>query len=150
MPNNRADRRKFTRTFKAMAAENGWGDWREEDINSQRFKDCLAKASGRAHGNRSNCKAFWFNNIYSVQFYEHYTSWGEVTQILVRRHDGTAKVPWRHLQRIKNELVGPERVGVEVFPANSNLVDQANCFHIWVLPEGFELPFGLHSKGWSR
>lgn len=25
----------------------------------------------------------------------------------------------------------------------ADLVDDANIYHLWVLPEGFELPFGL-------
>lgn len=29
----------------------------------------------------------------------------------------------------------------------SNLVDQANVYHLWVLPAGFQLPFGLHLPG---
>jgi hypothetical protein len=55
---------------------------------------------------------------------------------------------WADMQRIKNELVGPERVAVEVFPPVSELVDQANIAHLWVLPEGFALPFSL--KAGSR
>jgi hypothetical protein len=47
------------------------------------------------------------------------------------------------MQRVKNELVGAGRVGIEVFPAQADVVDAANMFHIWVLPEGFQLPFSL-------
>ena len=43
---------------------------------------------------------------------------------------------WRDLQRIKNEIAGPEREACELYPAESRLVDEANQFHLWVLPEG--------------
>lgn len=52
---------------------------------------------------------------------------------------------WRHLQRIKSELVGPECEAVEVFPAESRMVDQANQFHLWVFADpAFRLPFGFN------
>jgi hypothetical protein len=38
---------------------------------------------------------------------------------------------WRDLQRIKNELVGPECEAVELYPAESRLVDTANQYHLW-------------------
>ena len=37
-----------------------------------------------------------------------------------------------------------DRVAVEVYPPESQLVDDADLYHLWVLPAGFELPFGLH------
>jgi hypothetical protein len=51
---------------------------------------------------------------------------------------------WRDLQRIKNELFGPERHAVQVCPRESRLIDQADMYHLWIMPEGFEPGFGLH------
>jgi len=52
---------------------------------------------------------------------------------------------WHEMQRIKNELAGPERTAVEVYPPADEVVDGADMFHIWVLPNG--LPFSLwHSS----
>lgn len=64
------------------------------------------------------------------------------THLSIKRHDGGVVRDWRHLQRLKNELLGPEREAVEVFPAESRLVDTANLFHLWALPEGWRVPFG--------
>lgn len=50
---------------------------------------------------------------------------------------------WRHLQRIKNELCGPEREAVEIFPAESRLLDVANEYHLWVFPDGMRIPLGF-------
>lgn len=52
--------------------------------------------------------------------------------------------PWRDLQRIKNELFGPERFAVQVCPPESRLIDQADMYHLWIMPEGHEPGFGLH------
>ena len=52
--------------------------------------------------------------------------------------------PWRDRQRIKNELFGRDRVAVEVMPADADVIDAADMFHLWVLPLGETLPFGLH------
>jgi len=63
------------------------------------------------------------------------------------RHDGKPITCWRDLQQIKNELVGPECEGVELFPAESRLVDTANQYHLWVVEEvGFRFPFGYQNR----
>jgi hypothetical protein len=51
---------------------------------------------------------------------------------------------WWEMQRIKNELAGSAATAVEVYPPNSDIVDDADMFHIWVLPAG--LPFGLRHR----
>lgn len=88
-------------------------------------------------------KRCYLNDLYSVQVYEQQTEWGLVTHLMVRRHDEGPIRDWKHMQRIKNEIVGRDRCAVEVYPAESEVVDQANMYHLWVLPEGFRLPFGL-------
>jgi hypothetical protein len=52
---------------------------------------------------------------------------------------------WRDFQRIKNELVGPEAEAVELYPAESRLVDNANQFHLWAFPN-FRFPFGFSER----
>jgi hypothetical protein len=56
------------------------------------------------------------------------------------RHD------WREFQRIKNEVCGEEREAVELYPAESRLVDTANEFHLFVLPEGEQAGFGWSNR----
>lgn len=48
---------------------------------------------------------------------------------------------WWEMQRIKNELAGEAATAVEVYPPSDRVVDEADMFHIWVLPDG--LPFCL-------
>lgn len=100
---------------------------------------------------RMQLKRACLNLVYSVQFFERASDWGTIDHLLIRRHDGAAEpFAWADLQRIKDELCGAARVAVEVFPPQSQLVDAANCRHLWVLPDGFALPFGLHVEGWKR
>ena len=42
---------------------------------------------------------------------------------------------WREMQNIKNELFGPETTAIEYYPAESQLVDKANIYWLWILPE---------------
>jgi len=60
-----------------------------------------------------------------------------------KRNDRAAVRDWRHFQAIKNEVAGPEREAIEIFPPESNLFDGANEYHLWVLPEGMGVPLGL-------
>jgi hypothetical protein len=155
---NRAARRQRDRGFRSLAKASkrqigllnkqaeaeGWGEWKEKDTQGEQ-----ANALRDFSGINVYPEQFWYNNVYSVQLYRHTTDWGEVMQLLVREHNQSADIPWRDLQRIKNELVGHDWIAIEVFPTQEDLIDQANCFHLWVLPYGFKLPFGLHMKGWA-
>ncbi|WP_349627722.1 hypothetical protein [Rhodopseudomonas sp. BR0C11] len=51
---------------------------------------------------------------------------------------------WREMQRIKDELAGPDKTAVEVYPPATEVIDAANMFHLWVLPDA--LPFSLHDR----
>jgi hypothetical protein len=42
---------------------------------------------------------------------------------------------WPEMQRIKDEIAGVGATAVEVYPPQQEIVDQADMFHIWVLPE---------------
>lgn len=79
---------------------------------------------------------------YAVMTRKVQTDWGEVIHACIRNTDNS-DIPWSEKQRIKNELLGEERTAIEVFPAVSDLVDEANMYHLWILPAGMRLPFGL-------
>jgi hypothetical protein len=80
----------------------------------------------------------WINKFYVVHVKELKEG---ALWLSIRRQDRKAIRDWRHLQRIKNELAGGEREAVEIFPPQSQLVDGANQYHLWVLPEGQTTPF---------
>jgi hypothetical protein len=47
---------------------------------------------------------------------------------------------WHEMQRIKTDLAGPNATGMEVYPPEREIVDQADMFHIWIVSD---LPFSL-------
>lgn len=51
---------------------------------------------------------------------------------------------WPEAMRIKNELAGPDATAVEVYPPAAEVVDQADMYHLWVLPG--PLPFSLKER----
>lgn len=67
--------------------------------------------------------------------------------ISFKRNDRSAVRDWRHFQAIKNEVAGPEREAIELFPPESQLMDGANEYHMWVLPEGQQSPLGFADPG---
>ena len=83
----------------------------------------------------------WSNDVYEATVEHHENGLAYIT---LKRFDRHAVRDWRHLQSIKNELVGPEREAVELFPAESRLMDTSNQYHLWVLPEGER--FGVGQK----
>jgi hypothetical protein len=62
-------------------------------------------------------------------------------ELSYHRRDRAPIRDWRVGQRIKNEICGPEWEGVELYPAESRLVDQANEYHIWCVPQRWPLGY---------
>ena len=86
----------------------------------------------------SRCK-YYVNDLYQVEA-EAYAP--GCLHLNIRRRDGGMFKDWRHFQQIKNEIAGPEREAVEVYPAESRKVDTTNKWHLWVQPEGVRINVG--------
>jgi hypothetical protein len=88
-----------------------------------------------------NKARFFINDIYQVMV-EPVGDEG-MLHINIRRRDGAADLrDWRHFQQIKNEVAGPEREAIELYPAESRKVDSSNKWHLWVLPPGERVGLG--------
>lgn len=59
----------------------------------------------------------------------------KVVHLSIKRRDRSPVHDWRDLQAIKNALVGTEFEAIEVYPAESRLVDTANQYHLWVITD---------------
>jgi hypothetical protein len=71
----------------------------------------------------------------------------DMVYLVVNRLDREPVRDWRDLQRIKNELIGPECEAVELFPAESRLVDTANMYHLWGCTDpSYRFPFGYQQR----
>ena len=69
---------------------------------------------------------------------------GEITWLSIKRHDKGAHRDWRDLQRIKNDIVGAEAEAIEIYPAESRLMDTANQTHLFAFHK--ELPIGFTQR----
>ena len=103
----------------------------------------------------SDKQEIWVNDIYQVnilrgkncdQYVLAKPFKGLIDYLTIKRHDKKAIHDWRHFQIIKNELCGEDREAVEIYPAENRLVDTANQFHLWVIPNGDSMPFGFTER----
>jgi hypothetical protein len=65
----------------------------------------------------------------------------------IKRIDQEPVHDWRDLQRIKNQLLGPDCEAVELYPAEERLVDTANQYHLWGSTDPkFRFGFGFGTR----
>jgi hypothetical protein len=93
----------------------------------------------------------WMNDTFTVSvFHDSYSpgkGWPKLVHLSIRRNDREAVHDWRLLQEVKNMLVGPECEAVELYPAESRLVDTANQYHLFAIEEPFvRFPFGMTKR----
>ncbi len=74
------------------------------------------------------------NHLYQVIVRVVESGVGPLLQLAISRLDQTAVHDWRHLQLIKNALIGAESEAVELYPAESRLVDVSNTMYLFGLP----------------
>ena len=83
------------------------------------------------------------------------TEWGKVEHVTISyvydkdlsfSFNGERDIHWAVKQEIKNELFSENRVAIEVFPEEKSKIDAQDIYHLWVMPKGFKLPFGIHVK----
>jgi len=109
------------------------------------------KAAKRFYSEMVNDE-IWINDQYQVAIHRntpnhsHNLNEIKIDHVSIKRLDKEPIHDWRDLQEIKNQLCGPEREGLEIYPAESRLVDTANQYHLWVLPEGLTVPVGWHVR----
>ena len=83
------------------------------------------------------------NDLYTVQI----ESCPPFVHLHIHRNDWGPCKDWREFQLIKNQLVGEENEAVELFPAESRLVDTSNTYHVWVHSDPkFRFPLGMQDR----
>lgn len=87
----------------------------------------------------------YINDLYQVQVRRYDNN---LVHLNIRRRDGAHDIrDWRHFQRIKNELIGEECEAIELYPAESRLVDTSNKFHLWAIADPkFRFPIGFDDR----
>jgi hypothetical protein len=82
----------------------------------------------------------WFNDTYNVTVRRFHkdpvfsSRSGGMVQIGICSFDGTARHDWRDFQAIKNQLAGEECEALELYPAESRLLDPSNYYTLWCFP----------------
>lgn len=121
--------RRVLLTAEARARRSGiWGEW--EKLTVPRGSAGMSWAA--------EFTTVYRNKVFSVLVRDA----GHAVHMAVSSLSGE-RPSWHEMQRIKDELAGNDATAVEVYPPKSEIVDGADMFHIWVLPE--RLPFGLYT-----
>ena len=108
-----------------------------------KFVECTPYMNGKpAPELLQEGETMWQNRFYVV-FVTPMTNAGlhGPVHLSIRSQNRKAIRDWRHLQRIKNELVAPYREAIEIFPPEHLMIDTANQYHLWVLTAGKTTPF---------
>lgn len=85
------------------------------------------------------------NSRYTVYWRDVPSDYGHLVHLSIKRVDLNPIHDWRDMQRIKNEILGPEEEAMELYPAESRLMDTANQYHLWAFL-GMRAPFGYESQ----
>ncbi len=119
---------------------------REEIIQDTMRRFSVSRESVVAILNDTKNDTVFLNDQYQVNVrVEAKTYHGmPVVWLSIKRIDKEPCHDWRDMQEIKNQLVGPECEAVELYPAESRVVDTANQYHLWVVADPkFRWPFGF-------
>lgn len=114
---------------------------REEGRTSQWIKKQSPKELNQGDGWFGDMDRVWINDKYCVMARTIDTAWGKVDHACIR-NVGSTDIPWKEKQKIKNELWGKNYTAIEVFPTESELVDVANMYHLWIFKD-YTLPFSI-------
>lgn len=84
------------------------------------------------------------NDVYQIIARRSSEEWAVLS---IRRHDRQPVTDWRDVQWIKNQIIGPEIEAVQLFPAESRLVDTSNQYWVYAnLTDGYRFPFGFDER----
>lgn len=112
----------------------------EFDATERARQDALVAARGEADKIRDS--EVWLNDEYQATVGYLGEDRTGVCHLSIKRTDKRPAHDWRDLQSIKNEVMGPEREAIEIYPAESRLHDNSDQTHLWVMPVGNRIEIG--------
>lgn len=120
-----------------------WGEWYHGDYSTQK-PDHISEEQWEEMLKWREATQCFVNEVYQVNIQEIKDTDGRPWMYLsIKRRDKKPIHDWRALQRIKNELVGEEYEAIEIYPRESELIDEANQYHLWVMEKGRICPVGF-------
>ena len=108
----------------------------------------VVQEPGSAFCEELGCQYAFSNSRYQVLviFERSGEGWPPMVHLSIKSHDRRVVHDWRDMQRIKNEIVGPESEGLELYPGESRLMDESNQYHLFCTYPGIHLPFGRKTR----
>ena len=125
----RASVKKSYKQFKKILKENGHST-KKLTLSGMKKQMLLA-----------NMEEVYVNDLYEVNVdYDM-----DIPHLSIKNKDKSTFVSWQHKQSIKNDILGEEFEAVEIFPAESRLLNTANQYHLWGFPKGV-MQFGWNKR----
>ena len=128
-PNKTASSKEMINAFMQIAKDQGYKNYTRKDAKKE-YNDLL---NDELYLNDTYQVSVSRTAVPNADFWEKLEV--KIVHLSIKRIDRDVIHDWRELQRIKNELMGEEYMGVEVYPFEENLRDGANQFHIWVFTD---------------
>lgn len=139
-------RKRLGRT--GYTAPRPWQPMREAELIIPQTTLDAAKTDPAVARVLEEAAEVWRNDKYHaiVRRFTEGENTGAVQSLSIRRDDRKPASDWRDLQRIKNDIAGPEIEAINLHPAESRLVDTANQTWLWCMPPGITLPLGFTKR----
>ena len=101
-----------------------------------------------------NTKVDVYESVEHGIIVEKYTLGGSAGfdyRLSIKKHNKSEIRNWRLIQDIKNNLVGKDRVGIELYPKEKDVTDTANIYHIWICSTDCEPPIAIvpYKESWN-
>lgn len=121
-----------------------YGKWEKALLSNAQI------ATLRENGKEHIPEEIWINGRYEVWVHRDVNydgNWPKMHWLSIKRIDKEPIRSWRDLQRIKNDIIGDEHEALELFPAESRLVDTSNQYHLFVLADKtLRFPIGYMNR----
>lgn len=124
----RAERRAILKAEQTIRTSGAWGPWE---------RVTFPKGTVGKRGWPADFQELFRNSVFAVLSRVVIGDDGKQYRHLAITSLSETRPTWPEAQRIKNELCGQSSTAVEVYPPAHELVDDANMYHLWVLPEMF-------------
>ena len=123
-------------------------DWKYIQNKYADDGEIISKGKAKKILRELNLGEKWLNDLYSVNVVPTKAFGSDILEFVIARRDQSHIHDWRHFQQIKNDIAGEEAEGIEMYPAESRLLDHANTFWLYVFPAELikkhgHLPIGL-------
>ena len=80
------------------------------------------------HLNEVTKQIWWANDLYMATVLHEPNGWAHIT---FKRNDGGTNVSWQEKQWLKSDVLGEDCEALELFPAESRVVETAGYHYLW-------------------